>query len=95
MSTQHHQPAPRSAGGGVEPELARQSHRFGIAGGWFLLGGLVPAVPGILLIVLTGGWAYDLGWVLVAIGLVPAAMSAGLLLTSAFANWTAHRRPFA
>ena len=84
-----------SEGGVPEAQLARQSRRFGHAGGWFLAIGLIVGVPGIVLIVLGPSWMPALGPALVAIAFVPWIVALSLLLSSAAAHWTARRRPFA
>lgn len=85
-----------SSGGNVpEPQLERQSRRFGRSGRWFFMLGLVLVVPGIVLIVLGHGWVFALGLVLLALGLVPSIVAVGLLVSGAVAHWAARRRPFA
>jgi hypothetical protein len=53
------------------------------------------AVPGVLLIVFTHGWAQALGIVLVALSGPPSVVAVGLLLSSLVARWSARHRPFA
>ncbi|MFL5864917.1 MAG: hypothetical protein ACJ780_29840 [Solirubrobacteraceae bacterium] len=78
-----------------EPELERKSTVFALSGVRFLVLGALLAVPGIVLIVLGTGWVFALGLALLALGLVPAIVALGLLLSGLVARWAARRRPFA
>lgn len=85
----------RADAGVAEPRLNRQGRRFEIASGRFLAGGAILFVPGILLVLLTSGWAYALGWVLIALGLLPTIVAVALALSGVVARWVAHDRPMA
>jgi len=78
-----------------EPELEIQGRRLGGVGWRFCLLALVVAVPGILLIVLAGGWERAAGIVILALSGPLALVAAGLLLSSLVARWSARHRPFA
>ena len=78
-----------------DPQLERQGKRLGAPGRWFVLLGLVLGVPGILLIVLAHSWAYELGWVLVLLAMVPAVIAVVLFSSSLVARWGARHKPFA
>jgi hypothetical protein len=79
----------------LHPRLERQGRKFGRVGERFSALWFVLFLPGILLVVLASGWAYDLGWVLVAFSLLPAMVAGALLVSAAVARWTARERPFA
>jgi hypothetical protein len=79
----------------AEPELERQGRRLGRPGWWFLLLAVFIAVPGVVLIVLTHGWAHALGIVLVALAGPPAVVATALLPSSLVARWAARHRSFA
>jgi hypothetical protein len=78
-----------------EPELERKGRAFEATGHRFLVLGAALAVPGIAMIILGTGWVFALGLVLLALGLVPGAVAAGLVSTGVVARWTARHRPFA
>ena len=61
----------------------------------FLVAASALGVVGIVLLVLTSGWAWALGIVLVALAGVPAVVGAGLLGAGAVARWAARGKPFA
>ncbi|MGH2874643.1 MAG: hypothetical protein ACRDL8_04930 [Solirubrobacteraceae bacterium] len=85
-----------SADDGVpEPRLDRQGRRLELTGSSFMALGAIVWVPGVVLVLLTSGWAYALGWVLIAIGLLPTIVATALLLSGIVARWAAHHRPFA
>jgi hypothetical protein len=79
----------------LEPELERQGRRLGRPGWWFLLLAAVIAVPGVVLIIFTDGWAHAIGVVLVVLAGSPAVVAAALLLSSLVARWAARHRSFA
>jgi len=79
----------------AEPELERQGRRLGRPARWFLFLAVVVAVPGIVLILFTGGWAQAVGIVLVALSGPPCIVAVGLLLSSLVARWSARHRSFA
>ena len=79
----------------AEPELERQGQRLGRPAGWFLFVAALIAVPGIVLILFTGGWAQAVGIVLVALSGPPCIVAVGLLLSSLVARWSARHRSFA
>jgi uncharacterized membrane protein HdeD (DUF308 family) len=76
-------------------QLERHGKQLGAPGRWFMLLGILLAVPGIVFIVLAHSWAYELGWVLFALGMVPAVVAIVLLGSSAVARWAARHKPFA
>lgn len=78
-----------------EPELERQGQRLGRPAGWFLLAAVLIAVPGVVLILFTDGWAQAVGIVLVALSGPPCIVAVGLLLSSLVAHWSARHRSFA
>jgi hypothetical protein len=90
----HHPPTPRP-GEPAEPQLDAQSRALVGRGAGFGLIGAVVAIPGIVLVILTQGWAYDLGWVLIVLGCLPGMVSLGLLLSGAVAHRAARHEPFA
>lgn len=77
------------------PELERQARRFALPARHFLLIALVLAIPAMLLLVLTSGWAWALGIVLAALAIIPAVVGGALIGSSAVAHWASHDRPFA
>lgn len=79
----------------VDPQLEDQGRRLALPAPWFGLIALVLAVPGVVLLIVTSGWAWALGIVLVALAIIPAVVASGLLGTSTVARWAARRRPFA
>lgn len=78
-----------------EPELERHGRRFGRSAGRFFGIAAAPVIAGVLLVILTSGWAYDLGWVILVLGLLPAVVGVGLLLSSVVARWSARHKQFA
>jgi hypothetical protein len=81
--------------GEPDPQLQRIGRRLSAPGVRFLAIGLLPLVAGVLLLVLTSGWPWALGIVLVALALAPLALGTSLLLGGGIAGWAARRRPFA
>lgn len=53
------------------------------------------AVVGIILLILTSGWAWALGLVLVVLAGLPAVVGISLLAAGAVTRWAARDRPFA
>jgi membrane protein implicated in regulation of membrane protease activity len=53
------------------------------------------ALPGVVLIIFTQGWAHAIGIVLVVLAGPPAVVAAGLFLSSLVARWAARHRSFA
>lgn len=78
-----------------EPQLAGASGRLGRTGRSFLGLSLIVGVPGVMLIILGHAWVFAVGLALLAIAFSPMIVAAGLLLSSAVANWAARHRPFA
>jgi hypothetical protein len=61
----------------------------------FLLIALCLVVTGALLLIITSGWAWALGLVLVALAGPPAVIGFGLLIAGAVTRWAAREEPFA
>lgn len=78
-----------------EPELERQGRRLGRSGERWLLVALLIAAPGILLVVLTGGFVQGLGIAILAIAGGPAIIGVALLLASLVSRWSARHKSFA
>jgi len=78
-----------------DPELERQGRRLGRPGWWFLALAAFIALPGVVLIIFTQGWAHTIGIVLVVLAGPPAIVAAGLLPASLVARWAARHRSFA
>ena len=78
-----------------EPELERQGRHLGRPGWWFLFLAVCIALPGVVLIIFTRGWAHAIGIVLVVLAGPPAMIAMGLLLSSLVARWAARHRSFA
>jgi hypothetical protein len=74
-------------------QLERQGRRLGHSGWWFLLVGLVVAIPGIILIVINT--ALGLGIAIVFIASIPAGVGVALLASSLVSRWSARRKSFA
>jgi hypothetical protein len=62
---------------------------------WFTVIGMIPLIAGILLAVLSSGWPFALGIVLIALSLPIHAVGISLLLGGGVAKWAAKRWPFA
>lgn len=78
-----------------EPELDRQGRQLGRPGWWFLFLAAFIALPGVVLIIFTQGWARAIGIILVVLAGPPAVVAAALLLSSLVARWAARHRSFA
>jgi uncharacterized membrane protein YdbT with pleckstrin-like domain len=78
-----------------ELELERQGRRLGRPGWWFLFLAALIALPGVVLIILTQGWAHAIGVILVVLAGPPAVVATALLLSSLVARWAARHRSFA
>jgi hypothetical protein len=94
----HEQPDARlnmPASAAADRGLQQHSRAFRRPGVWFLIIGIALEAPGILLFVLGDSWIAALGLALMALGAPMVMVALGLLLSAAFANWAAHRRPFA
>jgi hypothetical protein len=61
----------------------------------FLLMASCLAVVGIVLLILTSGWAWALGLVLVVLAGLPAVVGISLVAAGAVTRWAAHDKPFA
>ncbi len=85
----------RTANQRIDRQSDRQGRRLMRPAPRFLVIASALAVVGIVLLVLTSGWAWALGIVLVALAGVPAAVGAGLLAAGAVARWAARDKPFA
>jgi hypothetical protein len=82
-----------------EPGLERQGRRIGRSGSWFLVVGILVAIPGIVMLAVglpTGHtWLWAFGIAIVLIGSVPGAVGIGMLLSSLVSRWHARHRLFA
>ena len=78
-----------------DPELRRTGRKLAHPGGWITAVGLVPLVAGLLLLLLTTGWPWALGIVLIALSTPILAVGFSLLVGSGVAGWAARRWPFA
>jgi hypothetical protein len=76
-------------------ELERQGRRFGHSAAWFLLVGLVVAIPGVVLILIDHGWSVGAGIAVLFIAAIPGTVGLGLLVSSAISRWSARRKLFA
>ena len=76
---------PRSAAG---RKLVRPGVRF-------IAIGLLPLAAGLVLLLLTSGWPWVLGIVLIALSLPILAVGVSLLAGGGVAHWGARRKPFA
>jgi uncharacterized membrane protein YhaH (DUF805 family) len=76
----------------VEPEFERKGRRLRRPGWWFLLLAALIALPGVVLIVFTDGWAQAIGIVLVLQIGPPAVIASALLIASLVARWAARHR---
>jgi hypothetical protein len=79
----------------ADRELERQGRRLATPSIPFLLVALVLFVPGIVLVIVAGSWAWALGIVLVALSLPAATVAVAAVLSSAVARWAARHRSFA
>jgi hypothetical protein len=79
----------------TDPPLGRTSRRLSVPGAWFTVIGMIPLIAGILLAVLSSGWPFALGIVLIALSLPIHAVGISLLLGGGVAKWAAKRWPFA
>jgi hypothetical protein len=78
-----------------DPELERQGRRLAAPGRWFVLLGVVLAIPGIVLVVVGGGVELEVGVTLILLALVPGVVALALLLSGAVARWAARHNLFA
>ncbi len=82
-----------------EPATERQGRRIGRSGSWFLLVGVLIAIPGIVMVAVglsTGHtWLSAFGIAVILIGSVPGVLGIGMLLSSVVARWHARHRLFA
>lgn len=76
-------------------ELERQGRRFGHSAAWFLLAAAAVAVPGIILVLIDRGWSLGVGVAVLLLASIPAAIGLGLVVSSAFARWSARHKSFA
>ena len=82
-----------------DPQLERQGRRLGKPGKWWLLVGLVIAIPGIVLLVV--GLTADqrtlwvVGVAVLVIGSIPATVGVALLVSGAVARRAARHKLFA
>jgi hypothetical protein len=82
-----------------EPGLEKQGRRIGKSGSWFLLIGVLIAIPGIVMLAVglsTGHtWLWTFGIAVILIGSVPAAIGIGMLCSSLVSRWHARHKLFA
>ncbi len=76
-------------------ELERQGRRFGRSGGWFLLIGVLLAIPGVVLILIDHGWSVGVGIAVLLVASIPAIVGLALIASSAVSRWSARHRSFA
>ncbi len=76
-------------------QLERQGKRMGHSGGWFVLIGVLIAIPGIVLVLIDHGWSVGVGTAVLLLASVPGAIGIGLLASSAIARWSARHKLFA
>jgi uncharacterized membrane protein YdbT with pleckstrin-like domain len=79
----------------IDRQSDRQGRRLMRPAPPFLLIASALAVVGIVLLILTSGWAWALGIVLVALAGPPAVIGTGLLAAGAVTRWAARDKPFA
>jgi Flp pilus assembly protein TadB len=78
-----------------DPELRRTGRKLSVPGLWFTAIGTLPMVVGILLVVLSSGWPWALGIVLIVLSLPIYFVGISLLLGAGVAKWASWRWPFA
>ena len=76
-------------------QLERQGRRLGHSAAWFILVGLVTAIPGIVLILIDHGWSVGVGIAVLLIASVPLVVGGGMLVSGVVARWSARRKLFA
>jgi hypothetical protein len=76
-------------------QLRRTGRKLSIPGLWFTAIGAIPLVAGVLLVVLTSGWAWALGLVLIVLSFPIHGVGISLLLGGGVAKWASKRWPFA
>lgn len=74
-------------------QLERQGRRLVHPGLRFLLIGLIPAVPGVVLI--AGDWALPLGIALILFASLPIGVGLAMLASASVARWAARHKLFA
>ena len=84
-----------SAPTAADAELETQARRLAVPAPWFVSVGALTALTGGALALFTGGWAWAVGLVLLALSGPPLVVGAALLLSSMVAHWSARHRPFA
>lgn len=72
---------------GCRARVGRNGRRLGRPGWWFLLLAALIALPGVVLIVFTHGWAQAIGIVLVLLAGPPAVIASAPLIASLVARW--------
>lgn len=76
-------------------ELERNGRRFGHSARWFLLVAAILVVPGVVLVLIGHGWTLEVGAAVLLLASIPGAVGLGLLLSAAFARWSARHKSFA
>jgi hypothetical protein len=79
----------------ADRELERKGRRMGHSGSWFVVVGLLIAIPGIVLVLIDHGWSIGVGVAILLIASVPSAIGVGLLVSAAVSRWAARRKLFA
>ena len=79
----------------ADRELERQGRRMGHSAGWFLLIGVVIAIPGVVLVLIDHGWSVGVGIAVLLLASVPGVIGFGLLSGGAVARWAARHKLFA
>ena len=79
----------------IHPGLEQKRRRLARPSKWFWLSALALALPGIALVVLGHGWVFVLGWVLIALGVLPLVVAVSLTGAAGVGWWAARGKPFA
>ena len=74
--------------------LSRRSQRLKHHGSRWLLGGVIAAMIGVLLIVLFDGFLQAAGLMLAALATAPTVIGLGMWLSGATGRWVSRERPF-
>lgn len=79
----------------IDRRAERQGRRLMRPAPPFLLLACCLAVVGIILLILTSGWAWALGLVLLVLAGLPAVIGISLLAAGVVTRWAARDKPFA
>jgi hypothetical protein len=75
--------------------LSRRSRRLKHHGSRWLIGGVIAALIGVLLIVVFDGFLQAAGLMLAALATAPTVIGLGMWLSGATGRWVSRERPFA